>query len=90
MSSRATNMTRLYIALRTSTRNARALAVIGRSDTSAASPGSSPARIDSHSATSDESVWRTSSPSHSTRSLNVSSRLPSGTVRRSARYASDR
>ena len=44
-----------------------------------------PATSDSHSATSDESVWRTSSPSHSTRSSNAGSRNRSGTVRRRAR-----
>ena len=39
---------------------------------------------------SDESVWRTVSPSHSTRSSKLSVRKSSGTVWRSARYASDR
>ncbi|CNJ98843.1 Uncharacterised protein [Mycobacterium tuberculosis] len=51
---------------------------------------SSPAASFSHSSTREESVWRTSSPSHSMMSSSSSVTAVSGMVWRSALYASER
>ena len=85
---RAASSTRRNIALRTSTVNARSLAVsragVGGS-TSAGSTATTPELSRSHSSSRLESVCRTTAPSHSMMSSSSSVRALSGTVCRSAR-----
>ena len=93
MSSRAASSTLLNMAVRIIAVKARSLPVTGRgggggapwaaASTAAATFSGSVSA--SHSSSSDESVWRTVSPSHSTRSSNCSLRCSSGTVCLSAR-----
>ena len=81
------------MALRTITRNARSLPVIGRGGAGGAPAAAAAAAratdsgsvSASHSSSRLESIWRTVSPSHSTMSSNSSVLTRSGTVRRSAR-----
>ncbi len=73
--------------------NARSLPVSGRGRAGTAtgtSIGWSGEVSCSHSSNSDESTWRTSSPSHSTTSVTSSVRASAGTPERRALNASDR
>ena len=80
------------MAFRTSTRNALVFAVTegGRIVHLGRFAGSDGLRSRSHSSSMLESTWRTISPSHSMRSASSSVFASSGTVCRSALYASAR
>ena len=92
---RAASSTRRNSALRTSTRKARRLWVTGgvwssRAEAISLGCAVSGLRSRSHSSSRLESTWRTSSPSQAIRSATSSVRASSGTVCRSALYASAR